>query len=263
MNRILAAAATASALVAGAPAYAAPVSHWDYRVTTEWLDASFTPGGGSARQTGSLISWGASGGDHLDSTRTAANSRSAVEITDATATGTVVTNGAAAPTSTITHYNNAILSSFAALSEARLATTLTLTPGTPSSAPPPAPLSTEFAVRFVETPNQTPCGFDGTTVCDDIFVVTFGALAFSFDYEGTTYAVNIIETASSLFGLSDAACALAGALPGCVGFQTAERAFTPATFAFDIRALALPEPGLLALIGLGLLGMAAFRRDPA
>ena len=113
-------------------------------------------------------------------------------------------------------------------------------------------------MNFTETPNAAPCGFTSSTVCDDIFVIALGALDFSFVFDGITYDVTIFETTASLLGLSDEACARAPS--GCIGFQTPERLFTPASFAFAVSTVLLPEPGILALLGLGLVLLGRARR---
>ena len=263
MNRIHIAASLAGALLLAAFApttHAAPVTQWRYEVSLEWVDARFTEGVGRPLVSDTLISWGASEGDHLDPTGHPARSRSALGIDDTPARGTVRTNGAPAPTNTVTHYNNAILPGFAALAEAQLATTITLTPLAPAPGTPLDPFGTGFAVRFVETINRAPCLVPSTTVCDDIFAISLGTLDFDFDHAGTRYTLNILETTANLFGLSDEACALAGTLPGCTGLLTPERTFTPVAFAFTLHAALLPEPRLPALLALALLALAAHRR---
>lgn len=263
MKKIIAAAGLAGALLAVPSAHAVPVTEWDYRATLEWTGADFTTGSGRTQQNQSVISWGATAGNFRNPSATPANGRSALQITDASARGTVFTNGGPAPTNTITHFNNAILSSFALLSAAQVETTLTLTPVVPPLRPAPPPLERDFTIRFVETFNRAPCEFQSTTVCDDIFLFTLGSSPFSFDYQGSTYTVDVVESTTSLFELSQRACAVAGAMPGCAGFQTPEGAFTPVSFAFSIStetAAELPEPGMLALTGLGLLGLGTMRR---
>jgi hypothetical protein len=260
IKKIFAAAGFMSAVAIAPMVNAAPVSLWDYTVTLAWTDATFTGGTGATMQNDTLISWGAAGGDHTVAGQPATSARSGVEISDASAVGSILTNGAAAPTNTITHFNNAISSAFSTLSTAQLLTTLTLTPVTPEPAPALSPLETTFTANFTETPNAAPCGFTSSTVCDDIFVIALGALDFSFDFDGVTYDVAIFETTASLLGLSDAACARAGAPSGCIGFQTPERLFTPASFAFTVSTVLLPEPGILALLGLGLVVLGVARR---
>ncbi|WP_372627954.1 THxN family PEP-CTERM protein, partial [Arsukibacterium sp.] len=209
-----------------------------------------------------LISWGSAGGDHTDPSQSAANSRSGLQITESPAMGLIETNNMLpSPTNTITHYNNTLSNTFATLTTASILTTLNLTPTMPAG--PAAPeFTTTFSVDFIETANQTPCDFPSATVCDDIFVIQFGALNSEFVYDGVTYFASIVELSGNLTPLSNDTCARAGVANGCLGFATPESAFTPARFGFLIttRPVNVPEPAMLGLFGLGLLGLRAFGR---
>jgi len=108
--------------------------------------------------------------------------------------------------------------------------------------------------------------------CPDIFVVA-GGIDIPFWYNSITgvftfvdqpgdgdlaYFMQIFPFAGSpLNNLSDAACALAGAAPGCQGFKTIEDAINHVQFAFSIttQRLIVPEPGTLVLFALGLVGL--------
>ncbi|MDX1678635.1 THxN family PEP-CTERM protein, partial [Arsukibacterium sp.] len=107
-----------------------------------------------------------------------------------------------------------------------------------------------------------PCNFPSATVCDDIFIIQFGALNSEFVYNGFTYFLSIVELSGNLTPLPNATCARAGVANGCLGFTTPEKAFTPAQFGFFIttRPVNIPEPATLAMFGLGLLGLSAFGR---
>ncbi|WP_290614364.1 THxN family PEP-CTERM protein [Arsukibacterium sp. UBA3155] len=261
MNKFTKGMLVGAALLA-APFTQAAVVEWSYNVTTEWLDANFSAGGGTQIENSSLISWGSAGGDHTDPTQSASNSRSGLEITNSPAMGNVFTNNMMpAPTNTITHFNNILSSSFATLLSAEVRTTLTLTPVDPVG--PAAPdFMTDFFVDFIETPNSSPCGYPSDSVCDDIFVIQFGALNSEFEYDGVTYFISIVELTGNLNPLPDATCEAAGVANGCLGFTTQESTFTPAQFGFLItsRPVNVPEPAMLGLFGLGLLGLRAFGR---
>ena len=262
---------SASALLA-APAWAAPVLSWNFSIASQWTDAQFTSGNGVNYNDSDTISWGAAsgnvddyrfGGIHRDQALDSSNSRSALELSDANISGTLLTNGDFANTNTITHFNNTILARFSTLTNAMLQSTLTLTPDSGSSAGTPlAPDTLNFDIDFAEVLNQDPCPFPSESVCDDIFVLADGNLNNVFQYDGYEYFVSIIETSNRLQPLHPDACAIAGAEVGCLGFQTRENEFTPAQFALQISTapVRIPEPGTMALLGMGLLGLGLISR---
>lgn len=265
MKRSLVALAFGAAAFVAPVVHAAPVATWSYEVDTVWTDADFTGGAGTQIQNDSLISWGATGGSFA----VPGGNRSALEISMNPALGTINTDGAAVPgdglglTNVITHFNNSISNTFATLTGATLTTSLTLMPLLPAVGPEIGPFPIDFTVNFRETPNSAGTCIPGSvSVCDDIFIIASGALNNEFVFDGFTYFVQIVEASGNLVSLPNTTCAAAGAPNGCLGFTTPENQATPVQFAFLItsRPVLVPEPASLALVGLGLLGLAASRK---
>ncbi|MFZ6647997.1 THxN family PEP-CTERM protein [Undibacterium sp. TJN25] len=229
----------------------ADVIQWSYSESLVWSGQTYGAGGGTQLNTPSSLSWGTTGGSSA-----LGGNRSSLVISPTSSTGTVNTNGAIVPTNTITHTNNPLDGTLATLLSATLTNTLTLTPTNPAGAALPTQ-TINFAIDFKETPNSTPCGFTSVSVCDDIFVITLGALNQSFVYAGNTYFVSIVNLTNNLLPLPAATCAQAGAAAGCIGFTTQENTATATRFGFEIteQAVTIPEPGELALLAIGLLGL--------
>jgi len=258
-KNLLCALVIAGAGMTASVAHAAPIIEWGYTVETKWTGATFTAGTGSQTVNDTDLSWGGAGADPWDG----GTNRSGLQIEDvAPQPGSVFTNGGFAPTAGITHYNQAISINFATLNTAELETTLTLSAVNPDPAPnDPLGLAETltFTIKFTETPNISPCGFPVDTICDDIFVIELGLLDSSFVYDGITYFVSIVDLSGALGPLDDATCAAAGAASGCIGFTTPENQNTTVNFGILVTT-AIPAPGALSVLGLGLLGLALGRR---
>ena len=261
------------------PAQADQITQWSYDLYTRFAGVNnFSSGNGSQIQQLGQVSWG----DPGDSVFAQGSERSGITIASvaganqsadpAHVTGTYLTDNTAIPATGawITHHNNAIGASYATLLDAVISSTLTLTyvtagGGTLSNTIP-------FVVLFKETENVS-----GTCVassppgnpCNDIFALNLDNFDKTFELDGYTYYVNIFPTAGpgivagSLPTLGGDVCGAAGADPNCVGFTTVEGQDTSIQFGFTITSKPLfdvPEPGVLALFGIALLGGFAQRR---
>ncbi len=177
------------------------------------------------------------------------------------------TNAGPVAGASITHNNNIITGDSIALDSATLASTLLLTPISPAPGAPIGPLPILFNILFEETENAGVGGGDctpgtGGEPCADIFVLQDpGALSFDFILDEFVYTVELLV--AGLGPLSDEACAAAGEAAGCIGFITPEEQSSTLDTAFTISARPVSEPGTLALLGLGLLGLGIARRRKA
>lgn len=254
---------------------AAMISQWQVDVSTVFDTTSVvwdhSNGGPSPTTvTPTQLIWGIDGG----------SGRSGLAIGSTPISTTVNTNGAAVNNITITHTNRPITGT--TLDSVDIWSTLTLTPLLPPSAGLP-PATMVFNVNFQETTNDVPgnpgtCadgGLEGVGVngngCADIFVISQDSLNFSFDYydpdlsADRTYYISFFEATNGLNSLSSQACSAAGAGYPCLGFETTEGEQTTAQFAARITSqpIHIPEPGTLAILGIGLAGLGVMRRRQA
>ncbi len=269
-------------------AQAAPITDWSYSITTQFTgNNAFAAGGGTQTQEATEVSWGAPGGNVFGGdTGDPTQNRSGITLNDQAdtgepdpspltpRTGNVTTNdtgpGGVGTGSWITHHNNP-LSGFATLLRSEIDFGLTLNQLQPPGPGVIGPVSLPLTIFFAETPNARPCVADSAVECNDIFAVNPDeAFNRAFVVGGNTYFVSTFPVlAGSFQTLTEAECAATGARPGCVGFTTVERERTTVQFGFrvttaPIATISVNEPGHLALLGLGVLGlMLRLRRSAA
>ena len=257
-------------LMASAPA-SAIVTSWDYSVTSLFTAATYDGSGGTlATLPSTSLTWGI---PHVSGN----GQQSSLVIGNSPAVGVVDTYLGLSPPATapylgfstsLTHNNNVINSGSSSLLSAILTNTVALDPLIPDNPSMPG-MVIPFSIAFTETPNATPCDANSPpgNPCNDIFVLTGGLLNQTFDYDDgsglSTYFVNIFPTTGGVLSiLQDSACEAAGQAAGCLGFTTIEGQNTTLAFGFTIstQELQIPEPGVLALLGLGLIGVFSLRR---
>lgn len=247
-----------------AGASATQITQWDYSVDNSFSDATFTDGTGSYSESEQSLSWGDDG------------IQSSVSINDISSedAGRLVTNGGLEAGGTFVHNNQAIPASATTLASFNLTSTLQLFAATPEEmvGQEAGPFPITFQSFFTETYNGGTCVEGSASTCDDIFSLqnpetgmindrgNFQVTGPSFtidDYDYTVF-LEIVD----LSRLSDAQCGVANAPAGCIGFLTQENNVNTfqSNFRIESSAVSVPEPGSLALLGLGLVGLGVASR---
>lgn len=252
---------------------AAEITEWGYNVDNTFAKAQFNGGGsgGTAVVEDHNLSWGST-----DLTDT--GDRSSVAIDDVSDSGGLFTNGGYVNGGTFTHTNNIISASYATLTSFDLISSLTLSAVKPDTGDVEMLDDLTFETSFIETQNNASTCFAGSSpkACDDIFTIDnlaelggtenvdgwFEIASPSFTIDDYSYTV-FLEL-QSLFAL-DEACAVADAPDSCIGLLTVEGQENAFQTRFRIASspVSVPEPGTLALMGLGIAGFALSRKKKA
>ena len=279
---LLAASALGLAVVAGSAQAGPIVTQWISSNNAVFSAATFTSGTGTTTANASELSWGSPLGDFQNPGPDFMTNRSALTIGNV-ATGALTGGGPAVSTVTtsldglltspaeigkgisFTHWNNPIDSVVKKLTGATITDTLTLTPNVPAVGPGQNGPTLVFNFQFRETENFPASGIcaDGTLSslypkgCPDLFgFMNTSTINQEIDYDGNKYFASVLtldQFGNPTFGigtLSNGACAALGLSPGCFGFRTDEGVATTERFGVFVSTAPIPEPGMLALLGL-------------